>query len=848
MKKQVERHACRTGTPVCVSSQGADEGLPERSSVRLVPVLLATVLLLAMAGVTAGKSLYVITQITNYEQPTPIHAYDIGADGLLTFQAEYGAPMLGSGCVGLALDSYSERLFITYESSNTVLSLDAATLSGNRTVTAPGATDLAGIVYDQGRELLYCVDRGTENLYIYKWDAVKSSLTPVEGSPFRLEQATAYGIALDEFSDLLYVANASAKIFVYSTWDWRPVRTITVTRTAISVAVDPQREYLYYGAGFAYNWNLTQYDLAAGVERKDVQVDPDAGVMGLGVDLATGFIYTTTGQNNRPGGDDLLVFDTDLRQVQAIEDIGSATGLVIPVKDTSYNPLRLRKIVADPLGGAPADRELPQVAIGDEFKYAISFDTMGYDLQQVSLVDRLPDEVMFLEAGASGQYDAKTHTCTWSNPPLAPGGRTTVELVCRLLPDVPPGRVFLNLVTIDTDKTPPTTVGAEAVATQVSYKPLNITKTVVTDATGSSTELIYVSPGQTVTYHIAFDNKDNAHTTGNVSIIDTLPPQVDFVAATGNGVFDKVSRTCVWSYPLLSAGEGNDVEITVRVSADAVPGSTITNTATIQSDQTPKKSSSVDVITGYVPLLLRATIVAGAHDPVDDRGRSGVYADSDVTYELWYRNPAREKTITRIVLVNALPPEVNFIAASGSGLYDQKSHTCTWFCTPLGPQAEATLNLTVHVNEQTEPNTVVSNWAQITSKEASGSQARVDAVVDPTPPPVQALMYVKPGRIFRNAAPGSASLAADVQLPVGVGMNLIARTPAVLTPGNVVATSQQIFGTATQGKLLICFDTDAILRATTGYGRFDLTVTGKLTNGGSYVATAPVYILKFGGP
>jgi hypothetical protein len=307
----------------------------------------------------------------------------------------------------------------------------------------------------------------------------------------------------------------------------------------------------------------------------------------------------------------------------------------------------------------------------------------------------------------------------------------------------------------------------------------------------------------------------------------------------------------VWSYPWLSPGESKYVEITVRLNGDAVPGSTITNRATIQSDQTPLMSSTADVVTGYTPLQLRATIIAGASGPADDRGRPGVYADTDVTYALWYSNPSREKTITHISLVNALPPEVSLVAADGDkefGFYDVNDHTYTWFCAPLGPQAQASLNVTVHVSEQTEPNTVISNWAVITSKETSATRARVDAVVDPTPPPVAAQMYIKPGRIFRNEAPGSASLMVDLQLPVGVGMNMIANTPAVLSPGNIVGTSQRIFGTATQGKLVCCFDTDAILRATTGYGRFDLTVTGKLVNGGSFVATAPVYILKFGGP
>ena len=106
---------------------------------------------------------------------------------------------------GLALDPGSQRLFVTYVSSNIIEVVNAATLQSVGTVTAPGANSLAGIVYDYDKELLYCVARGTSKLYVYQWRPAFDELVPLPGSPLRLEGAEAHGIALDEIKDELYV-------------------------------------------------------------------------------------------------------------------------------------------------------------------------------------------------------------------------------------------------------------------------------------------------------------------------------------------------------------------------------------------------------------------------------------------------------------------------------------------------------------------------------------------------------------------------------------------------------------------------------------------------------------------
>jgi len=108
-------------------------------------------------------------------------------------------------------------IFITTEASGEIQLIEATKMVDAGTTIAPDATNLAGIVYDHDKSLLYCVDRGKNNLYVYNWQPETATLTHVSGSPFTLRNASAFGIALDEIDDLLFVANNSNTVCVYST-------------------------------------------------------------------------------------------------------------------------------------------------------------------------------------------------------------------------------------------------------------------------------------------------------------------------------------------------------------------------------------------------------------------------------------------------------------------------------------------------------------------------------------------------------------------------------------------------------------------------------------------------------
>ncbi len=429
----------------------------KRAAFRSSAVAVATVMvLLALTGLALAKSLYVIADQNPI--PTPIRAYNINATGTLTFQAEYGVSGVW-GAVGLGLDSATNILFVTYESYNIINLVDAKTMQGIGSTVAPGATNLAGIVVDDTKNLVYTVDRGTSTLYVYNWDATNKTLTlDKQVTLANVGGSGAFGIALDKIKGLLYVGNASTSIPYYHTSDWSQAGTLTLAGPAIGVAVDPVRGFLYYGAAWSYYSRLDWYNLKTAATG-GVDLGYGSGAMGIGVDEETGLVYITTGFQ----GDELRVYRynkslANLRLFQNVGVIGGApTGLAI---GAGFNPLNLDKTA-----------DLVKVSPGQNLTYTLSFDNTNNPnpVRNVILTDSLPTQTDFVSASGSGVYNPDTHKVTWNIGDLAAGAPPqTVQVVVQVKSDTPNTRIR-NTATIDSDDTPPTT---KSLQTLVVRKPI----------------------------------------------------------------------------------------------------------------------------------------------------------------------------------------------------------------------------------------------------------------------------------------------------------------------------------------------------------------------------------------
>ncbi len=84
--------------------------------------------------------------------------------------------------------------------------------------------------------------------------------------------------------------------------------------------------------------------------------------------------------------------------------------------------------------------------------------------------------------------------------------------------------------------------------------------------------------GGSATYTLAYNNLGPAASQG-ARIVDTLPRSLDFVAATGGGVYDAVNRTVTWNLGSVAAGATGSVTVATRVRTDAKVGTATINQA-----------------------------------------------------------------------------------------------------------------------------------------------------------------------------------------------------------------------------------------------------------------------------
>ncbi len=266
-------------------------------SITVLAVVL-TVLAIAMVGTASAKSLYVNKDINS---GSPISAYDIQPASTYLVLQQTSAPTRYGGA-GLAIDTDSEILFVTFEGSGTLDMVDAKTLAILGQVTAPNANNLAGIVVDQDKQKVYTNNRGASSIYVYSWDATTKTLT-LDGTQSLSGVYQAYGIALDEVNDLLYVGDLTTTVKIFNTADWSSAGSFTVSQKVMGIAVDVANGFVYTGNAYPRYGStglLSKYDLNTNTEstvniRTLSESVNDDNVVGLAVDPATGLLYVTTG-------------------------------------------------------------------------------------------------------------------------------------------------------------------------------------------------------------------------------------------------------------------------------------------------------------------------------------------------------------------------------------------------------------------------------------------------------------------------------------------------------------------------------------------------------------------------
>jgi|GEM_PF-3957697 len=373
------------------------------------------------------------------------------------------------------IDSDSGILFVTFETffGTPVIELvNARTMTSAGNVEAESASNLAGIILDYldpNTVHLYTVDRGTNKLFVYDWDAQEKELELITFNgqdyyelepkdPNMVSQVKAGGLAFDPETATLYVSQfwGGGGGFHYSQYVhaferdpngsyFYPRRTIDLGEDnyAVDIDVDSENGWLYAG-GFNYDENshnnLIRFDLEEENPEAETE-DIGAGVIGLAVCQGTSYVYMTTYNYKLEAWDTDLPWGMGWGQIDA-EDIVAGAGVCVAEVDY-VEPFRLDKRddvtdCVDPLGDG-----LVTYTIEPNYVWDQEGDPMLLD--GVEVVDYLPEEVDFESASDGGQYEAASHTVKWVVDPndLLDGVSFTLEV--SLNRKATPWRSFTNV-------------------------------------------------------------------------------------------------------------------------------------------------------------------------------------------------------------------------------------------------------------------------------------------------------------------------------------------------------------------------------------------------------------------
>jgi len=219
--------------------------------------------------------------------------------------------------------------------------------------------------------------------------------------------------------------------------------------------------------------------------------------------------------------------------------------------------------------------------------------------------------------------------------------------------------------------------------------------------------LSIVRPGESTTYAITVTNTAATAVAEAVVIADALPKELEFVSATGGGVFDEDDRLITWTLGDLAPGETRTLKISAMVAADLEPDTVIANVATITGELDCLTACAATDTDRTPP---RVTIVKDDHRTIVGNGDT-------LRYDLFVENRSPEAPATGVTVVDTLPEHLEFVDATDDGVYDEDARTITWTLGDLAPGSGRVVQVHATVAASTPPGSRIVNTASVTTVE-----------------------------------------------------------------------------------------------------------------------------------
>jgi uncharacterized repeat protein (TIGR01451 family) len=267
------------------------------------------------------------------------------------------------------------------------------------------------------------------------------------------------------------------------------------------------------------------------------------------------------------------------------------------------------------------------VNFGSNLTYTITVKNNGdITATGVTLNDTLPAGASLVSANSTAGTCSGTAPVTCNIGTLTGGASATVTIVIT-----PPAvRTLNNTATATINETDALPANNTATTqTLVDFVDLSIAKKAAQNL---------VSPGSSLTYSLIVKNKGALP--ANVTVTDNLPAGLTLTkcSATGNGVCGGSGNNVSVTFSQLAANASEAIVLSVSVSASAIEGTVINNTASVSSPivdpDNSNNSSSASVTVAAVSVLQKSNGIIGFHGSRSTPVPTGLYTiKSDGTDE-----------------------------------------------------------------------------------------------------------------------------------------------------------------------------------------------------------------------
>lgn len=568
---------------------------------------------------------------------------------------------------------------------------------------------------------------------------------------------------------------------------------ISLNKTASAALVQPG-DLLTYTLGFENTGNAN----ATGVVLEDIVPANTDFVSASGGGLESGGIVTWPETGLPVGVPGSVTMTVQVKSPLTDGTVITNAASIISDQTTEVNDEVTVTVQSSPILELSKTADRIVAIPGELLTYSLSLYNSGNaNASNVMLLDTLPDNTVFVSATGGGTESGGV--VSWTAAELPVGIVASVSLTVSVNQPLDNGTPVVNTASLYSDQTDP--VNASLTLNVQSSPVLSLVKTA---------DKPVVNPGEQISYTLSFSNAGNANA-NNVVLEDTLPANTTFVSTTGGGTEN--GGIVTWAIPELAVGPGGSVTLTVLVDSPLDNGTSIYNSATLDSNETAPVSADHTLAVQSMPVL---TLEKTAD-------KSVVIPGDLISYRIDFANTG-DADASDVTLVDQLPADTSFVSATGGGVESAGTVVWPFFQIPAG--SGGSVVVVVSVNSPLEDATTLHNTVSLGDGTSAPVTAFADVIVQSAPVPVinksADVTFVQEGEQINYTIDysntGTAILQGAVltdELPantrfisasdggvfdgVGVSWNIGGLNPAT---GGTVTLAVQVEGTVNDGDII----------------------------------------------